>query len=167
MASDYNSSDLTSVLNTLSALSDPAAHTQNHHHGQHTIPQSQSQSQIQEPEDDAYEPSDSIPVPVPPITSTRSQPQPQPHIHTPKPPQQTPTPTPQTDLPNPSTITTWPPALRHIMRTVAQSEDLQRRIRRLLQSQHDHEKQWWQGREALCKKQMARVEKKKELDDVL
>ncbi|OJJ81141.1 uncharacterized protein ASPGLDRAFT_133324 [Aspergillus glaucus CBS 516.65] len=53
------------------------------------------------------------------------------------------------------------------MRTVSQNEVLQRRIRRLMQSQHDHEKQWWQGREALCKKQKARGEKKKELDEVL
>jgi hypothetical protein len=53
------------------------------------------------------------------------------------------------------------------MRAMSQNEDLQRRIRRLIQRQHDHERQWWQGREALCAKQRARGEKKKELDAVL
>ncbi|KAE8389694.1 hypothetical protein BDV23DRAFT_156710 [Aspergillus alliaceus] len=53
------------------------------------------------------------------------------------------------------------------MRTVSQNEDLQRKIRWLIQQQHDHEKQWWAGREALVRKQKARVEKKKELDAVL
>ena len=62
---------------------------------------------------------------------------------------------------------TWPAALRYVMRTVSQNEEVQRKIRRLIQSQHDHEKQWWQGRETLVKKQEARVEKKKELDVVL
>lgn len=71
------------------------------------------------------------------------------------------------DMVDSSTITTWPAALRYVMRTVAQNEDMQRRIRRLIQSQHDHEKQWWQGRETLVKKHRTRVEKKKELDAVL
>ncbi|CBF74384.1 predicted protein [Aspergillus nidulans FGSC A4] len=53
------------------------------------------------------------------------------------------------------------------MRTVAHNEDIQRRIRFLIQRQHDHEKQWWTGREALLQKQSARKEKKRELDEVL
>ncbi|KAF7589870.1 hypothetical protein BBP40_003582 [Aspergillus hancockii] len=53
------------------------------------------------------------------------------------------------------------------MRTVAVNEDLQRKIRWLIQQQHDHERQWWEGREALVGKQKARVEKKKQLDAVL
>ncbi|PTU19165.1 hypothetical protein P175DRAFT_0440841 [Aspergillus ochraceoroseus IBT 24754] len=68
---------------------------------------------------------------------------------------------------DPATITTWPPALKQVMRAVSQNEEMQRRIRFLIQRQHDHEKQWWAGREALVAKQRARAEKKKELDAVL
>ncbi|KAJ5825916.1 hypothetical protein N7474_003054 [Penicillium riverlandense] len=72
--------------------------------------------------------------------------------------------TPPTDL---ATITTWPAALRYVMRTVGQNEETQLRIRGLIQSQHTHERQWWKGRQALLAKQAARGEKKKELDAVL
>lgn len=72
--------------------------------------------------------------------------------------------TPTTD---PATITTWPAALRHVMRTVGQDEETQLRIRGLIRSQHSHEQQWWKGREALVQRQQARGDKKKELDAVL
>ncbi|KAJ5180474.1 hypothetical protein N7492_003684 [Penicillium capsulatum] len=68
---------------------------------------------------------------------------------------------------DPSTITTWSAALRHVMRTIGQDEEIQLRIRGLIRSQHNHERQWWKGREALVQKQQARGEKKKELDAVL
>ena len=68
---------------------------------------------------------------------------------------------------DPSTITTWSAALKHVMRTVSVNEELQTRIRRLIQSQYDHEKQWWKGREALLTKQKTRWEKKKQLQEVL
>lgn len=32
---------------------------------------------------------------------------------------------------------------------------------------HEHERQWWAGREALIEKQKARVDGQKKLDDVL
>ena len=68
---------------------------------------------------------------------------------------------------DPTTITSWPAALRHVMRTVGQSEEIQLRIRGLIRSQHSHEQQWWKGREALLHKQQVRGDKKKELDAVL
>lgn len=68
---------------------------------------------------------------------------------------------------DPSTITTWPAALRYVMRTVGQNEETQLRIRGLIHSQHNHERQWWKGREALLERQQARGDKKKELDAVL
>ncbi|WEW59056.1 hypothetical protein PRK78_004524 [Emydomyces testavorans] len=70
-------------------------------------------------------------------------------------------------LPDPSTITAWPAALKFVMRTVAQNEVLQSKIRRLIRSQHDHEKKWWEAREALLSKQRSRAEKKQKLDEVL
>lgn len=68
---------------------------------------------------------------------------------------------------DPSTITTWPTALRYVMHTVMQNEETQLRIRGLIRSQHSHERQWWKGREALVQRQQARGDKKKELDAVL
>ncbi|KAJ5166636.1 uncharacterized protein N7482_005417 [Penicillium canariense] len=68
---------------------------------------------------------------------------------------------------DPSTITTWPAALRYVMRTVGQNEETQLRIRGLIRSQHSHERQWWKGRQALLERQLARGDKKKELDAVL
>jgi hypothetical protein len=37
----------------------------------------------------------------------------------------------------------------------------------MMKVQHDHEQQWWNGRQALVEKQNARLEGKKKLDDVL
>lgn len=162
MASEqYNPSDLTSVLKTLSSLSTPAPPTPN------GAPNPQVH-RTSTPNDDAYEPPETMqrnasspntaqstatPPPVPQESSAKASAHPS---------------TKQTgDMVDSSTITTWPAALRYVMRTVAQNEDMQRRIRRLIQSQHDHEKQWWQGRETLVKKHRTRVEKKKELDAVL
>jgi hypothetical protein len=166
---DYNSTDLTSVLRTLSALS-------NQKQPQYPNNAPQNSNTPQEGfNDDAYEPSETI-IPIAPtssqsyptqITTTttpshsypRPQPQPQPQTQHHK--------QPNTNFPNTSIITTWPPALKHVVRTVSANEDLQRKIRWLIQRQHDHERQWWEGREALVRKQKARVEKKKELDAVL
>lgn len=69
--------------------------------------------------------------------------------------------------PDPSTITTWPAALRCVMKTVAQNENLRSRIRRLISTQHDHERSWWRARETLLEKQQSRTERKKKLDEVL
>lgn len=68
---------------------------------------------------------------------------------------------------DPATITTWPAALRYVMRTVGQDEETQLRVRGLIRSQHSHERQWWNGREALVQRHQARGDKKKELDAVL
>ncbi|KAN0076624.1 Protein of unknown function (DUF2458) domain containing protein [Elaphomyces granulatus] len=68
---------------------------------------------------------------------------------------------------DPSLITAWPAALKYVMKTVAQNESIQAKIRRMIQSQHDHEKKWWQGRVALVEKQATRAEKKKRIDEVL
>lgn len=71
------------------------------------------------------------------------------------------------DLPDSSGITAWPAALRCVMRTVAQNEVLQARIRRLIETQNEHERKWWDAREALLTKQKTRAERKKKLDEVL
>jgi hypothetical protein len=53
------------------------------------------------------------------------------------------------------------------MRTVGQNEETQHRIRGMIRSQHHHERQWFNAREALIKQQRGRPEKQKELDAVL
>ncbi|KAB8255275.1 hypothetical protein BDV32DRAFT_113739 [Aspergillus pseudonomiae] len=158
-----NTPDLSSVLATLSALSNQSqaqaqAQAQAHLQQQHPPPYISNKNTQNVPEDDTdpYEPSETI-IPLTPS----------PNIPTPKPQPQPQHQKPTFHLPNTSTITTWPPALKSIMRTLSTNEDLQRKIRFLIQRQHDHERQWWTGREALVRKQKARVEKKKELDAVL
>ncbi|KAL4811533.1 hypothetical protein BDV18DRAFT_10834 [Aspergillus unguis] len=141
--------DLTSILATLSAFSNQV---------QTNIPPPSSSTATATPsnndsgQESEYEPRGPTP---------QSQPQPQPQTQPrPQPPN-----TKQTS--SSSSITTWPPALKHVMRTVAQNEEIQTRIRFLIQRQHDHERQWWKGREALLVKQASRKEKKRELDNVL
>ncbi|RAH68997.1 uncharacterized protein BO66DRAFT_376650 [Aspergillus aculeatinus CBS 121060] len=167
---DYNSADLTSVLRTLSALSNqqsPASSSD-------IVPPTDSQAHHpDDPEDnDPYEPSETLPsVPVTHQQQAQQQAQQKKALPSPNPsythPPRAQTTQNSTTGGDPSSITTWNAALRHVMRTVSQNENLQSRIRWLIRRQHDHEKQWWQGREALVKKQQARTEKKKELDAVL
>jgi len=37
----------------------------------------------------------------------------------------------------------------------------------MIQIHHEHEEQWWKGREALIEKQQARIEGQKKLEDIL
>lgn len=148
-----------------------------------SFPQSQSDGPK---DDDDYEPSDVIPsISIPPqtyqyqyqyqappqrtaggpTTSFQSQ-TPIPSTE-PRPTAVKPAPSCSSSTVDPSTITTWPAALKYVMKTVSQNEALQAKIRRLIHSQHEHERQWWRGREALLAKQRARGEKKKQLDEVL
>ena len=131
----YNSSDLNSVLQTLSSLGSLNS-SQNT-----SIPRGEA-------------------PPVPHRQQSEFRPSERPHANPPR----SSTGTPTSD---PSTITTWPAALRYVMRTVGQNEETQLRIRGLIRSQHSHEQQWWKGRETLLEKQQARGDKKKELDAVL
>ncbi|RAL15654.1 uncharacterized protein BO97DRAFT_385062 [Aspergillus homomorphus CBS 101889] len=165
---DYDSADLTSVLRTLSAFSNQQLPAPSLSDDITTTTNSQVHSPNDPQDSDSYEPSDILPS----MPLTRQQPpQQQPKSLNPQTPTYAPLPrsqTPQNGTTGDSTsITTWNTALRHVMRTVAQNENLQGRIRWLIRRQHDHEKQWWQGREALVEKQQARVDKKKELDAVL
>lgn len=151
-----NAPDLNAILRTLSAFSNQTNphsnqppsnnHDANDHEGEYEPPDSHSHS---------VTPSEIQPQPLkhaPPSSSShRDSPQ-QPQLK---------------DKYTSTTITTWPAALKQVMRTVGQNEEIQRRIRFLIQRQHDHEKQWWKGREALLQKQMSRKEKKRELDQVL
>ncbi|KAI9804839.1 MAG: hypothetical protein M1825_001207 [Sarcosagium campestre] len=69
--------------------------------------------------------------------------------------------------PDISSIIDWPSGLRCVMRTVARTDASIVQIRKMVQVQHQHEQQWWEGRQALLNKQRARLDGKKRLDDVL
>lgn len=68
---------------------------------------------------------------------------------------------------DPTSITEWPAALRHVMRTVTRNDATIARIKRMIRVQHEHERQWWDGRQALLQKQEGREEGRKKLDEVL
>ncbi|KAJ9613739.1 uncharacterized protein PV06_01140 [Exophiala oligosperma] len=60
-------------------------------------------------------------------------------------------------VPDPSTITTWPAALKHVTRHLVPNEQAANRIRHLISEQHKHERQWWAGREAIVARQQGRA----------
>ncbi|KFY54076.1 hypothetical protein V496_07328 [Pseudogymnoascus sp. VKM F-4515 (FW-2607)] len=66
-----------------------------------------------------------------------------------------------------SKITDWPTALRCVMRSVASNERVVGEIRKLIQTQHEHETQWCAGRRELAMKIEARKVGQKKLDEVL
>jgi hypothetical protein len=134
----YNPSDLNSVLSTLSSLASQGQGSSNQHISTHNRPPRTTSSQSKPSKD-----------PRPP----------QPRITRPS--------TTSTSTSDSSTITTWPAALKHVMRTVGQNEETQARIRGVIRSQHHHEQQWFDAREALLKQQQGRPEKQRELDAVL
>lgn len=68
---------------------------------------------------------------------------------------------------DPTTILEWSAGLRCAMKTVAKHENVIHEIRRLIKLQHEHEEQWWNGRNALIEKLKAREEGQKKLDEVL
>lgn len=72
--------------------------------------------------------------------------------------------TPQADS---SGITEWSPAVKYVMNTLSKNSETTSKIKRLIKNQHDNERQWWAGREALIAKHKGRVESKKKADDLL
>ncbi|KAI5294934.1 hypothetical protein KEM52_002813 [Ascosphaera acerosa] len=68
---------------------------------------------------------------------------------------------------SPALITTWPAALKYVMKTVGGSEQMQATIRNLIHLQHESERRWSAERHAVLEKQRTRAGKQKQLDDVL
>lgn len=68
---------------------------------------------------------------------------------------------------DPRTITTWPAALRHVTKISAINAEFLPRVRSMINNQHDNERQWWEGREALLQQQASRANGRVELDSVL
>lgn len=53
------------------------------------------------------------------------------------------------------------------MNTLSKNPETSSKIKRLIKNQHDNERQWWTGREALITKHKDRVQSKKKADDLL
>ena len=56
-------------------------------------------------------------------------------------------------IPDASNITTWPAALKHVTRHLVPNEQVANRVKHLINEQHKHERQWWDGREAIVARQ--------------
>ena len=93
---------------------------------------------------------------LPPIESPKPEPKVDPE------PKQTPKPS-----VDPKTITSWAPALRYVTKLVAQDEGFTERVRKLIKSQHDHERQWFKGREELLEGRRKREQGRNAINDVL
>jgi Protein of unknown function (DUF2458) len=72
-----------------------------------------------------------------------------------------------TPQPDSSKIVDWPPAARYVMHTLSKNAETCSKIKRLIKNQHDNERQWWAGREALIAKHRARGASKKRADELL
>ncbi|KAI4249314.1 MAG: hypothetical protein L6R40_000772 [Gallowayella cf. fulva] len=170
-AQPYQTPDLAAVLQTLAACAPPRAPPQ---------PQveQQQQQQVEELEEGEYDPSEFVPIISPPHHLPPSDPpptQPPPTTHIPPfPPPSNPraspgpsTPSIQTLVEKASLITTYPPALRHTTRLLTSHPGTTARIRHLTHTAHDHERQWWTGRENLHRQLSSRAESRKKIDSVL
>lgn len=151
----YQTPSLASVLATLAAYAPPPL----------PPPPLLPPSAPSDLEEGEYDPSE------PPTTTTNldprlQPPQPRPAVPPFQPPALTHPPSPA-PTPSPSKITTWPPALRHVTRYLVPNPDTVRRIGHLIRSQHQHERQWWAGREALVQKLEGREEGRRKLNSVL
>ncbi|KAI1628042.1 hypothetical protein EDD37DRAFT_647701 [Exophiala viscosa] len=70
-------------------------------------------------------------------------------------------------VPDASTITTWPAALKHVTRHLVTNEQASARIKHIIAEQHKHERQWWAGREAIVARQQGRTGKSQEVAALL
>ena len=157
----YQTPDLASVLRTLAAYSAPPPRA---------APQSPyvlsglGDSTTDELEEGEYDPEEALLLEVEDNLSYTAPTQP------PKPPSLTTEarkPSPKIPRIDPTTITTWPAALRYVSSLIAREEAVSDRIRKLITVQHQHERQWWEGREALINLQKGREEGRRKVDDIL
>ena len=155
-SNEYQTPDLASVLRTLAAYVPPPPQptSEQVQFGplQPTVPF------LSELEEGEYEPEASLDVRPSTILEPPAKVQPVRNI---------PSPVPKQPVVDATSITTWPAALRHVTKTVARSESIMARIRKLIEVQHQHECQWWEGRKALIQKQKDRVEGRRKVEEVL
>ena len=157
----YQTPDLASVLRTLAAYSSlPPRITPELPHTLSGL----SDATTDELEEGEYDPEDPLLLPAENISFQTAPLKPlEPPSRTPEPKRALPS-TPPVD---PTTITAWPAALRFVTKLIAREEAVGTRIRKLISVQHQHERQWWDGREALIKMQKGRDEGRRKVDEIL
>lgn len=157
------SPDLASVLRTLASFTS-AQPPPSHPPPNPAAAASALEEGEEEEDEEEYDPSNFVPTTTIPPAAV-----PQTLLSTPTPhhPYPAPTPPPKPPAVSSSAITTWPPALRYVMKSLIPNQAATHRIRHLLKTQHEHERQWWAGREALLLKQQGREEGRRRLNDVL
>lgn len=166
-STDYQPPDLTTVLATLAAYAPPQPPAP-----QYTSPQLQPPHEELDLDEDEYDPSNFdpsvsqpavIPQPVTEAPATTESPiRPQASSSGTRTFQNT-----SSLLESASKILSWPPALRFVMKNIMPNPAVAHRVKHLIRTQHQHERQWWSGREALLQKQREREAGRKKLDDVL
>jgi hypothetical protein len=155
----YQTPDLASVLRTLAQYAPPAAEATAASHSREFVEQTQApEYDLEEGEYDPSHPANGVVQGQTFVSMTPTQPVLQ-TVERPK--------LPAKSAVDPTSIVDWPAALRHVMRTVARSEGTMARVKRMIRVQHEHEQQWWDGRQALLQKQEGREEGRKKLDEVL
>lgn len=70
-------------------------------------------------------------------------------------------------VPDASSITAWPAALKHITKHTISDELTVSKIRHLISEQHKHEQQWWAGREAIMARHSGRADNQAKVADLL
>ncbi|KAG0635150.1 hypothetical protein HOY80DRAFT_471174 [Tuber brumale] len=68
---------------------------------------------------------------------------------------------------DPSKIEEWNAALRYVMREVCKNEAIMAAIKKMINSQHEHEKAWFRAREEIVNKHKVRKESGKKVEDLL
>jgi len=154
--------DLASILQTLSAYAPAPPDLQPQPTAPQPIPPDND-----ELEEGEYDPSDYDPT-LPFLTNSAGAEAQYPAVPPQQPtiqPRATPPAKPRT--PSPASITSYPAALRHITAHILPDPQKSHRIRRLIQTQHEHERQWWSARRDLLRRISSREEGRKKIDDVL
>ena len=163
MGNTYDHSELDNILQTLAqAVPSPqhsARPSQQNLSGQQVLQVLSKHSRAEDVDLDAYDPADFVPLEIAKDGGRRATTQ--------VIPQSSSTSSDQTTPVDARTIITWKPALRHVTRLVSRERAVQDRIRKLCHAQREHEKQWWQSREALIQQQLGRVESRKKLGELL
>ncbi|KAK5093375.1 hypothetical protein LTR70_004747 [Exophiala xenobiotica] len=74
---------------------------------------------------------------------------------------------PAVPIPDASSITTWPAAIKHVTKYLSTNEKVMSRIKHLINEQHKHEEQWWTQRQAIVTKHAGRAGNQSKVADIL
>ncbi|KAK5094850.1 hypothetical protein LTS08_008469 [Lithohypha guttulata] len=70
-------------------------------------------------------------------------------------------------IPDASSITTWPAAVKHVTKYIVADEQASSRIKHLVNEQHKHEEQWWRQRQEIVTRHAGRAGNQAIVTDIL